>query len=80
MGMKLVLIPAGEFRMGSAESAEAMAKAFEGARAEWFKDEHPRHRVRITKSFHLGVHEVTQEQYEHVTGVNPREIKGPPGK
>ena len=36
--------------------------------------EHP---VKITKPFHLGAFEVTQEQYEKVTGKNPSYFKGP---
>jgi formylglycine-generating enzyme len=66
IGMKLVLIPAGEFMMGSAESAEEVARAFReyGAPpADFFEDEHPQHRVRITQPFYLGVHEVTVGQF-----------------
>ena len=60
IGMKLMLIAAGEFLMGSADDAiEAEA------------DEKPRHRVRITKPFYLGTCEVTQGQYEAVMGKNP---------
>ena len=33
--------------------------------------------MRITKPFHLGVHEVTQEQYERVMRHNPSEFIGP---
>jgi formylglycine-generating enzyme required for sulfatase activity len=58
IGMKLVLIPAGEFLMGSREG-------------EVEDDEHPRHRVRISRPFYLGVTEVTQAQYEAVMGNNP---------
>ncbi len=68
--MKMVLIPAGEFTMGSHESAEAVAKAF-GTKAEWLKDEHPQHRVQITRPFYLGVYELTQQQYEKVMGWKP---------
>ena len=59
LGMKLALIPAGEFLMGSAESAP-------GAR----EDEQPQHRVRISKPFYLGVYEVTQGEFEQVMGEN----------
>ena len=60
IGMKLVLIPAGEFLMGSTDED----KDAEG-------DEKPQHRVRITRPFYLGVYEVTQEEYETVMGQNP---------
>lgn len=60
LGMKLVRIPAGEFRMGSADDDP-------GGR----EDERPRHRVRITKPFYLGVYEVTQAEFESVMKINP---------
>ena len=69
IGMKLVLIPAGEFMMGSGESAEATAAFFNKTygedvlRADIFKDEHPQHRVRITKPFYLGTYHVTRGQF-----------------
>ncbi|MGE0756406.1 MAG: caspase family protein, partial [Pirellulaceae bacterium] len=59
IGMKLALIPAGEFRMGSPENEE------ERSSGEY------QHRVRITKPFYLGVYEVTQGEYERVMGENP---------
>jgi formylglycine-generating enzyme required for sulfatase activity len=65
IGMKLVLIPAGEFSMGSGEAAEDVAQAFKGQEGQSpgnFEDEHPQHRVRITRPFHLGVHEITVGQ------------------
>ena len=60
IGMKLVLIPAGEFMMGS-PNLDSVACG----------DEKPRHRVRITRPFYLGMHEVTQAQYQAVMGANP---------
>jgi len=66
IGMKLVLVPAGEFQMGSRESAEELAKAYKGygaPPAAAIQDEYPLHRVRITKPFYLGVHEVTVGQF-----------------
>jgi formylglycine-generating enzyme required for sulfatase activity len=60
IGMKLVLIPAGDFFMGSPEGDIE-------ARGE----EKPAHRVRISKPFYLGVYEVTQAQYEAVMRYNP---------
>jgi formylglycine-generating enzyme required for sulfatase activity len=67
--MELVLIPAGEFKMGSGESAEATAAFFRKTygedllAADFFKDEHPQHHVRITKPFYLGTYHVTRGQF-----------------
>ena len=57
IGLQLIEIPAGTFQMGSSDSD-----------ADGRQDEKPRHAVRITKSFHIGVYEVTQAQYEQVIG------------
>ena len=65
IGMKLALIPAGEFLMGSPDND----------RDAW-ESEQPKHTVRITKPFYMGVTEVTQEQYERVMGTNPSIFKG----
>jgi formylglycine-generating enzyme required for sulfatase activity len=65
IGMKLVLIPPGEFRMGSPDS---------DSDAE--DQEKPQHTVRITQPFFLGMHEVTQAQWEAVMGDNPSRFKG----
>jgi len=62
IGMKLVPIPAGEFMMGSGRSAAEIARLFK-LKAEYFEDEHPQHRVKITKPFYLGAHEVTVGQF-----------------
>ncbi len=63
IGMKLVLIPAGEFLMGSPEG--------EKRRSPYEKQHH----VRIRRPFHLGVHEVTQGQWARVMGSQPHDIK-----
>ena len=46
------------------------------AKAEWFQNEQPQHRVKITKPFYMGVYVVTQAQYEAVMGANPSYFKG----
>ena len=76
--MKLKLMPAGEFMMGSTKSPLELVRMFDLAKksAKEFTREHPQHKVRITKPFYLGVYEVTQEQYEKVMGKNPSSFKG----
>jgi formylglycine-generating enzyme required for sulfatase activity len=70
IGMKLTLIPSGEFMMGSGESAEATAEFFkknysmDRLTADAFKDERPQHRVRVTKSFYMGTYHVTRGQFQ----------------
>jgi formylglycine-generating enzyme required for sulfatase activity len=77
IGMKLVLIPPGEFRMGSAQEEidRLLKEAKEGNRREWYiagiPCESPQHRVVITRPFYLGMYEVTQAEYESVMGTNP---------
>jgi uncharacterized protein (TIGR02996 family) len=58
IGMRFALIPAGTFRMGSPEH-------------EGRHDEHPRHKVAITRAFWMGTHLVTQQNYLRVMGNNP---------
>ena len=59
LGMKLMLIPRGTFTMGS--PIEEAGK----------KNDEKQHQVEISMDYYLGVTEVTQGQYEKVTGTNP---------
>jgi formylglycine-generating enzyme required for sulfatase activity len=59
--MTFALVPAGEFRMGSTDGND---------------DERPVHTVRISQPFYLGIHAVTQGQWETVMGDNPSRFKG----
>ncbi len=58
IGMQLVLIPAGEFQMGSKNEL--------GRNAD--EEQRP---VKITRAFYMGVYEVTQGEYQAVMGTNP---------
>lgn len=55
VSMDFVYIKPGEYQMGSNDSEE---------------DEYPKHTVKITKPFYMSKYEVTQEQWEKVTGYN----------
>jgi len=66
LGMPLVLIPAGEFWMGSDEPVAALQKDYprmEASRLENLRDEAPVHKVRITRAFYMGATEVTVGQF-----------------
>jgi sulfatase modifying factor 1 len=69
IGMQLVKIPAGEFLMGGHERAEELCAAFpEMARKpEYFENEYPQHRVRISRDFLVGKYEVTVGQFRQFT-------------
>jgi formylglycine-generating enzyme required for sulfatase activity len=62
IGMKLVRIPKGTFTMGS-PADEVWRDPFAGSEQQ--------HEVEITKDFWMGVHEVTQAQYQKIMGKNP---------
>jgi formylglycine-generating enzyme required for sulfatase activity len=63
-GIKLKLIPAGEFLMGSTGAQiDTLLKQFPDAKREWFDNEQPAHRVTITRPFYLGTREVTVGQF-----------------
>src|SRR5262249_19720740 len=59
IGMTLVRIPPGKFKMGSPDGE-----------ADRHSDEE-QHDVEITREFYLGIHEVTQKQFKDVMGFNP---------
>jgi formylglycine-generating enzyme required for sulfatase activity len=59
-GLRLKLIPAGEFLMGE----------------PWFEDSRPAHRVRIAAPFYLGIFPVTQREWTKAMRSNPSGFKG----
>lgn len=63
LGMRMRHIAAGEFLMGSADTPTAIAKEFPYESAERVAQEHPRHRVRLTRDFYLADAEVTYGQF-----------------
>jgi formylglycine-generating enzyme required for sulfatase activity len=64
-GMQFVLIPAGEFKMGSPSEEKDRADS-----------ESPAHKVTIQNSFYLGRSAVTQKQWNKIMGNNPSHFKG----
>jgi formylglycine-generating enzyme required for sulfatase activity len=58
-GMSFVFIPVGKFMMGTEDGVA---------------DQKPVHQVRLTNPFYLGKCEVTQGQWESVTGLNPSKM------
>ncbi len=74
LGMKFRLIPPGEFMMGLAPKdieATLMAIADAPSWREAALSEGPRHKVLLTQPIYLGIHEVTQTDYEQIIGTNP---------
>jgi len=64
IGMKLVRIESGTFNMGFGDIPLSDELIQKGLFAEGDYDEHPTHRVHISKAFYMGVYEVTNKQYE----------------
>ncbi len=69
--LTLVLIPPGEFLMGSTLEEQAKFRAIHEDAGKGMERELPQHRVRITKPFYLGKYEVTQAQWQSVMGNKP---------
>jgi formylglycine-generating enzyme required for sulfatase activity len=64
-GMQFVLIPAGEFEMGSPFEEKGRSDS-----------ESPTHKVTIRNSFYIGRSAVTQKQWKNIMGNNPSHFKG----
>ncbi len=77
IGMGLMLIPAGEFQMGSTEEEidRVLRESDDPTYVDRVRSEAPRHRVRITQPFYMGVCEVTQGEYLYVMGKNPSQFQ-----
>ena len=73
IGMKFRLIPPGEFLMGgtAAEIEEALKGVDDKLARECIESEGPQHKVILTQPVYLGIHEVTQADYQKVMGTNP---------
>ncbi|MCL2155884.1 MAG: SUMF1/EgtB/PvdO family nonheme iron enzyme [Leptospirales bacterium] len=59
VGMRMVLIPAGTFQMGSPTTEPG----------RYYNE--TQHQVTLTTSFYMGKYQVTQDEYEAVMGTNP---------
>jgi formylglycine-generating enzyme required for sulfatase activity/serine/threonine protein kinase len=59
IGMKLALVPKGEFTMGSPKDQTDRG------------EDEVEHDVEISEPFYMGIHEVTQVQFDKVMGKNP---------
>jgi hypothetical protein len=64
VGMKLSLIPPGQFVMGRPQDEE------------WHRPDEILHRVTLTKAFYIGATEVTQGQWKALMGENPSFFAG----
>jgi len=59
-GVKFVLVPAGEFMMGSPDNEVGR-----------YEEEGPQHKVKIPKAFYMAIHQTTQAQWQAAMGTTP---------
>jgi uncharacterized protein (TIGR03067 family) len=75
VGMKLRLIPPGEFKMGStAREIEALLAETKEAGKFLVNAQGPQRSVHISAPYYMGTFEVTQAEYVRVMGVNPSDF------
>lgn len=82
LGMKLVYLPPGRFEMGGRLPSREVVrkyydKEFRNRRSlyDTYKGEHPRHLVKLTRSFFMGAHEVTRGQFERFALATGHHVK-----
>jgi formylglycine-generating enzyme required for sulfatase activity len=77
VGMTLVRIERGCFGMGSTkEQTDQLLQLYPGSKQEQFDAEQPKHPVEITQPFYLGIHPVTQGQYQAIMGPHECHFRG----
>lgn len=64
IGMEFVLIPAGEFDMGSSE------------KFRYIDNEEPVHHVKFAKAFYMSKYEIIQREWREIMGNNPSNFTG----
>jgi formylglycine-generating enzyme required for sulfatase activity len=71
--------PPGTFLMGSSERVVGLPllDAAQRSRDEVYPEEQPAHWVTLTKGFFMGIHPVTQAQWQAMMRTNPSSFKGP---
>jgi formylglycine-generating enzyme required for sulfatase activity len=81
INMEFILIPAGEFLMGSTQDEiDRLVQRYGDDWRKYFERELPQHQVRISQSFYLGKYQVTQAEWQAVMGENPSSFKGDPNR
>ena len=65
IGIEFILIPQGDFYMGSREYER-----------NWYRNDHPLHKVRMGRSFYIGKYPVTQKEWIKVMDFNPSRAIG----
>lgn len=63
VSLKLTLIPAGKFLMGSPIEEQIRTRKEATAAGDWLKDEGPQHEVTISRPFFMGAFHVTKGQF-----------------
>ena len=77
VSMEMVLIPKGEFLMGSRLDPDIkQSSTLVEMEEQSHESETPQHLVKISKSFYMCKYEVSQEQWHAIMGKNPSEISG----